>query len=92
MSQYFFLSERIALQRKKLEFQVFPTSGVMLSEPIIAIQLKKLLSLFRAEESRGPRNVHQAKSGNFRPSRPESVDVAALATLFDAESRAQNLL
>jgi len=42
MSQYFFLSERIALQRKKLEFQVFPTSGVMLSELILAIQLKKI--------------------------------------------------
>jgi hypothetical protein len=79
MSQYFFLSERIALQRKKLEFQVFPTSGVMLSELIIAIQLKKLLSLFRAEENRGARDVHQPKSGNSRPCRPNSVDVAAPA-------------
>jgi hypothetical protein len=76
-----FESERIALQRIKPEFRVFPIAHdvVMLTNLTLAIQL---LGLLRARGKSQSRGVNQPKSGNFRPCRPKSVDVATPATLL----------
>jgi hypothetical protein len=52
-----FESERIALQRIKLEFQVFPTPGVMLSELTLAIQLKKIAWSFTSPRKTADRET-----------------------------------